>query len=74
METAIALHQEQRQKEVMKKWTSLLPKNYNFEIEKTIQKIQQTQATVVGLQFPEGLLMFSTAISDILLAFCPSMV
>ncbi|KAL1992789.1 hypothetical protein VTN49DRAFT_3545 [Thermomyces lanuginosus] len=49
----------------------LLPKNYSFEIPKTIHKIRTTGAKRVALQFPEGLLMFATTISDILTEFCP---
>ncbi|KAG5192419.1 diphthamide biosynthesis protein 1 [Tribonema minus] len=52
-----------------------LPANYNFEIPKTIWKIQELvrEAAVgmpkVALQFPEGLLMYSCAIADILERF-----
>merc|ERR1712179_190124 len=44
----------------------ILPKNYNFEIPKTIWRIQQAKAKHIALQFPEGLLLFATAISDII--------
>jgi len=47
----------------------VLPKNYNFEIPKTIWRIRQAKAKNVALQFPEGLLMFSLAISDIIEEF-----
>ena len=47
-----------------------LPSNYNFEIHKTIWRIQQLQAKTVALQFPEGLLLFSCVIADILERFC----
>jgi len=50
---------------------SLLPSNYNFEIHKTIHRIRTSGAKNVALQFPEGLLLFSTTISDILTRFCP---
>lgn len=43
-----------------------LPSNYHFEIDKTIKRIQDKKATRVALQFPEGLLLFATAIADIL--------
>jgi 2-(3-amino-3-carboxypropyl)histidine synthase len=33
---------------------SLLPANYNFEIFKTIARIDADRAAVVALQFPEG--------------------
>ncbi|ODH51839.1 diphthamide biosynthesis protein 1 [Paracoccidioides brasiliensis] len=50
---------------------SLLPKNYSFEISKTIHRIRTSGAKRVALQFPEGLLLFATTISDILTQFCP---
>lgn len=46
-----------------------LPTNYNFEIHKTIWKIQETSAKMVALQMPEGLLMFSIVICDIIREF-----
>ncbi|CRG88934.1 Diphthamide biosynthesis protein 1 [Talaromyces islandicus] len=49
----------------------LLPKNYSFEIPKTIHRIRTSDAKRVALQFPEGLLLFATTISDILTEFCP---
>lgn len=48
---------------------SVLPQNYNFELHKTIWKIRQSKATSVALQFPEGLLMFSCTIADIIEQF-----
>ncbi|XP_075706920.1 2-(3-amino-3-carboxypropyl)histidine synthase subunit 1 [Rhinoderma darwinii] len=48
---------------------SVLPENYNFEIPKTIWRIQQAGAKRVALQMPEGLLMFACAISDIIERF-----
>ncbi|KAJ9209130.1 hypothetical protein DTO021D3_438 [Paecilomyces variotii] len=50
---------------------ALLPKNYSFEIPKTIHRIRTLGAKRVALQFPEGLLLFATTISDILTQFCP---
>ncbi|RBQ67449.1 hypothetical protein FVER14953_00560 [Fusarium verticillioides] len=50
---------------------TLLPTNYNFEIPKTIHRIQTSDAKRVALQMPEGLLLFATTISDILAQFCP---
>ncbi|KAF5576242.1 diphthamide biosynthesis 1 [Fusarium pseudoanthophilum] len=50
---------------------TLLPTNYNFEIPKTIHRIQTSNAKRVALQMPEGLLLFATTISDILAQFCP---
>ncbi|KAJ3018383.1 Diphthamide biosynthesis protein 1 [Thoreauomyces humboldtii] len=46
-----------------------LPSNYNFEIHKTIWALRRSTATKTALQFPEGLLMFALAISDILYEF-----
>ncbi|EFA84394.1 diphthamide biosynthesis protein 1 [Heterostelium album PN500] len=47
----------------------ILPPNYNFEIHKTIWRLRQSQSKRVALQFPEGLLMYSCIISDILERF-----
>lgn len=52
---------------------SLLPPNYSFEIHKTIHRIRSSESRKVALQFPEGLLLFATTISDILTRFCPGM-
>lgn len=46
-----------------------LPPNYDFEIHKTLWRIKCDKAHRVALQFPEGLLMFSTSISSILSHF-----
>lgn len=46
-----------------------LPSNYNFEIEKTIAKIRLENAKIIGLQFPEGLLMYACILSDIFIKF-----
>ncbi|XP_053313078.1 2-(3-amino-3-carboxypropyl)histidine synthase subunit 1 isoform X2 [Spea bombifrons] len=48
---------------------SVLPQNYNFEIQKTIWRIQQASAKTVALQMPEGLLMFACTIADIIERF-----
>lgn len=45
---------------------SILPANYNFEIHKTVWRIQSENTDLVALQFPEGLLMYSCVIADIL--------
>jgi 2-(3-amino-3-carboxypropyl)histidine synthase len=50
---------------------ALLPPNYNFEIHKCIHRIRTSGAKNIALQFPEGLLLFATTISDILTQFCP---
>ena len=49
---------------------ALLPANYSFEIHKTIYRIRTSNSKKVALQFPEGLLLFATTISDILTRFC----
>lgn len=46
-----------------------LPKNYNFEIRKTIWKIKQTGAKRVILQLPEGLIRFGTVLVDVMSAY-----
>ena len=48
----------------------ILPSNYNFEIYKSIWRIQQEKHKIVALQFPEGLLMYACIIGDILQKFC----
>lgn len=48
---------------------AILPGNYNFEIHKTVWRVKQAGARRVALQFPEGLLMYSCVISDILESF-----
>ncbi|KAK7060324.1 Diphthamide biosynthesis protein 1 [Paramarasmius palmivorus] len=47
----------------------LLPKNYSFEIHKTIWHVKKNDAKMVGLQMPEGLQMFACLISDIIERF-----
>ncbi|CAM9720635.1 unnamed protein product [Ascophyllum nodosum] len=46
-----------------------LPANYNFEIHKSVWRIQEEKAETVALQFPEGLLMYACVVSDILEQF-----
>lgn len=48
----------------------LLPSNYNFEIHKCVWNIRKHGASRVALQMPEGLLIYSLVISDILEQFC----
>ncbi|KAK6457107.1 putative diphthamide synthesis protein-domain-containing protein [Scheffersomyces xylosifermentans] len=48
----------------------LLPSNYNFEIHKTVWNIKKQGAKRVALQMPEGLLIYSLIISDIIEQFC----
>ena len=50
---------------------ALLPSNYAFEIHKSIHRIRSLDARRIALQFPEGLLLFATTISDIITQFCP---
>lgn len=50
---------------------ALLPRNYNFELHKTIHRVRTAAAKKVALQMPEGLLLFATTISDIITQFCP---
>ena len=56
---------------------SILPWNYNYEVPKTIDKIltckkksEEKGVMKVSLQFPEGLLLHSTLIADIISKFC----
>ncbi|ORY85085.1 putative diphthamide synthesis protein-domain-containing protein, partial [Protomyces lactucae-debilis] len=49
---------------------ALLPKNYNFEMHKTVWHIRKNESRHVALQMPEGLLMFACTIADILEQFC----
>ena len=46
-----------------------LPSDYEFEINKTIARIEKSLAPNVALQFPEGLTMYASAIGDILVRF-----
>lgn len=52
---------------------SNLPQNYDFEVPKTIWRLRNLKAKRVALQFPEGLLMFSLALSDIIHEFVPGL-
>lgn len=47
-----------------------LPKNYNFEIHKTVWHIRKNDCKNVALQMPEGLLIYACIIADILEQFC----
>lgn len=46
-----------------------LPKNYNFEIHKTIWRIKYNKSRRVLLQFPEGLIRFGPTIVDIICSY-----
>jgi 2-(3-amino-3-carboxypropyl)histidine synthase len=48
---------------------SVLPSNYNFEIQKTVWRVQKEGAKTVAMQMPEGLLMYALVIADILQKF-----
>uniref|UniRef100_F1L745 2-(3-amino-3-carboxypropyl)histidine synthase subunit 1 n=1 Tax=Ascaris suum TaxID=6253 RepID=F1L745_ASCSU len=52
--------------ECLQRDLQILPSNYNFEIPKTIWKIRTAKSKCVALQFPEGLLLYSCIIADIL--------
>lgn len=43
-----------------------MPGNYNFEIPKTIHHVRREGVKTVALQMPEGLMMYGTAIADII--------
>jgi hypothetical protein len=52
---------------------SKLPTNYSFEIPKIIALINKIGARKVALQFPEGLLLYASTISDILTNAVPGL-
>ncbi|KRZ12022.1 Diphthamide biosynthesis protein 1 [Trichinella zimbabwensis] len=58
-------------RKVLQNKSNILPSNYDFEIHKTIWKIRREKIRRVYLQFPEGLLLFSCLIADILEEFGP---
>lgn len=43
-----------------------LPRNYSFEIHKTVYHVRKNGATMVALQMPEGLQMYACTIADII--------
>mmetsp|Transcript_68222 Transcript_68222/g.134816 ORF Transcript_68222/g.134816 Transcript_68222/m.134816 type:complete len:522 (-) Transcript_68222:21-1586(-) len=49
-----------------------LPPSHNFEVHKTIWRIQRTSARHLGLQMPEGLQHWATRLADIFRRFAPS--
>ncbi|ONK79569.1 uncharacterized protein A4U43_C01F7710 [Asparagus officinalis] len=51
---------------------SLLPSNYSFEIHKTLHRIDSSSSSLIALQFPDGLLMYSLPIADIIRSFSSS--
>ena len=42
-----------------------LPSNYSFEVRKTVWRLRQAKVRSLALQFPEGLLLYATTLSDI---------
>ncbi|KAH3665592.1 hypothetical protein OGAPHI_003780 [Ogataea philodendri] len=54
----------------LKEAVRLLPSNYNFEIFKTVWNVRKNNAKRVCLQMPEGLLIYSMVIADIIEQFC----
>lgn len=64
-----AIPEDIRNNEALQKAIAILPSNYNFEIEKTVWRVRQAKVRKVALQFPEGLLMYSCVIADILESF-----
>ena len=49
-------------------YKAFIPKNYNFELEKTIHRIINNKKPdqLICLQFPEGLLMYASLIVNII--------
>ena len=48
---------------------AVLPPHYNFEVAKTVLKVRAARARRVGLQLPEGLLLFACALADLIAHF-----
>ena len=48
---------------------TVLPSNYSFEVHKTVWRLRQAKVRSLALQFPEGLLLYATALSDIFQTF-----
>ena len=48
---------------------AVLPPHYNFEVAKTVLKVRASGARRVGLQLPEGLLLFACALADLVAHF-----
>ena len=49
-----------------------LPSNYDFQIEDVITRARKLKARHIGLQFPDGLLLYATTIADIIRFFADS--
>jgi hypothetical protein len=48
---------------------TVLPANYSFEVQKTVWRLRQAKVRSLALQFPEGLLLYATSLSDIFQTF-----
>lgn len=48
-----------------------LPSNHNFEVHKTVWRLQRSGCRHVALQMPEGLQMWATTLADICKRFAP---
>jgi len=57
--------------ELQKYINESLPTNYNFEVEKTLARLQEAKSKHVVLQFPEGLVVWGDSISHIIEYFIP---
>ena len=67
-------YKEMKEDKLLSLAISKLPKNYNFEIYKSLDKIKKISEKKkskarIALQFPDGLMCFSILISDILTTF-----
>ena len=58
------LHNEDLNQQIAK-----LPSNYNFEVHKTLWRIREVGAKSVGLQMPEGLVMYSPLLVHVIRSF-----
>lgn len=56
---------------ILKLVERVLPKNYNFEVLKTVNRLKELKVKHCVLQFPEGLLIWSDVISWILQSCIP---
>lgn len=53
-------------------YCEFLPKNYNFELSKLINTIKQLKAKKICLQMPDGLLKYSSILSDLIYEYTGS--
>lgn len=49
-----------------------LPASHDFEVPRTVRRLRRSNARHVGLQLPEGLQQWATAVADIIRRFVPS--